>query len=382
MEHLRLFYEVTLERFSLQQLALAFGFVLGALILRKLLLYALGRYAGRLEGAERRGLPGLFLDALSRPLGMAILLLGLYLAVLSFRPSARIAGATGMAGSVLFGLVLTWLMLRLVDVFMRLLQQWTSRTDSTLDDQLVPLIGRAAKVAVGILAALMILQNFGYSVSGLIAGLGVGGLAVALAAQKTLADLFGSIMLLVDRPFVLGDWIRSPDGSIEGVVERIGFRSTRIRTFDQTLITIPNSRLADFVIDNVTLRPARRVWMTVRVPYRSTAEQMREIIGRIEAILRAHPEVDQESFLMVKFTDFGEYSREIMVYYFTVPTGWVDHLRIREEVNFRIVEALEEMGLSIAFPTQIVHLSQGPQVQERSHRGLRESPDSEAESSG
>ena len=337
MEHLRLFYEVTLERFSLQQLALAFGFVLGALILRKLLLYALGRYAGRLEGAERRGLPGLFLDALSRPLGMAILLLGLYLAVLSFRPSARIAGATGMAGSVLFGLALTWLMLRLVDVFMRLLQQWTSRTDSTLDDQLVPLIGRAAKVAVGILAALMILQNFGYSVSGLIAGLGVGGLAVALAAQKTLADLFGSIMLLVDRPFVLGDWIRSPDGSIEGVVERIGFRSTRIRTFDQTLITIPNSRLADFVIDNVTLRPARRVWMTVRVPYRSTAEQMREIIRRIEAILRAHPEVDQESFLMVKFTDFGEYSREIMVYYFTVPTGWVDHLRIREEVNFRIV---------------------------------------------
>ena len=351
-------YDQFMGKVPLHQLALAFGFVLCALVLRKVVLYLLGRHLSRSESTER--LSGMFLKALQKPLGMAILLAGFSLAVRSFDLSPRIQEVTNTLFGVLLAFVLTWFMLRKVNVLVLLLQRWTAHTDTTLDDQLVPLIGSAAKVAVGILAALMILQNMGYSVSGLVAGLGVGGLAVALAAQKTLADLFGSIMLLVDRPFVLGDWIRSPDGNIEGVVERIGFRSTRIRTFDRTLITIPNSRLAEFVIDNVTLRPARRVWMTVRLPYHATAEQIRQAVEDIEAILRAHPEVDPESFLMVKFVDFSEYARDVMVYYFTRPTGWVDHLRVREEINFKITEVLEEIGLRIAFPTQIVHLaSQG-----------------------
>jgi len=350
-------YERALEWLALPKLAVAFGFVLVSLVARKVVLCAANRYTNRLSDDRRGDVHVVFLRAAARPLGCAIVLLGLYLGTAVLQPSQRMLGHAHTAFSVLLAIALAWFLLRLVEVLTALLHRWAEKTDSTLDDQLVPLVGRAAKVAVAILAGLMVLQNMGYSVSGLIAGLGVGGLAVALAAQKTLADLFGSVMLLADRPFVLGDWIRSPDESIEGIVERIGFRSTRIRTFDQTLITIPNSRLADFVIDNVTLRPARRVWMTVRVPYHATADQMQAAVNRIESILRNHAEVDQESLLMVKFVDFGEYSRDTMVYYFTRPTGWVDHLRVREEVNLAITESLEEMGLSIAFPTQVVHLN-------------------------
>ena len=374
MEGLQSLLKPVLERLSLQELVLAFGFVLGSLVIRKVAVHLLQRREDHPETGDGADLHLLLIRTVRKPLGLAILLSGLYLAVHSFRPSERVVQMADTGFWVLFSFVLTWLMFGFVDIITHLLHRWAAKTDTTLDDQLVPLVGRAGKVAVGILAALMILQNMGYSVSGLIAGLGVGGLALALAAQKTLADLFGSIMLLVDRPFVLGDWIRSPDGSIEGVVERIGFRSTRIRTFDRTLVTIPNSRLADFVIDNVTLRPARRVWMTVRVPHHATGEQVRAAVQRIEGLLTAHPEVDQDSFLLVRFVDFGEYSRDIMVYYFTKPTGWVDHLRIREEINFEIVRVLEDLGLSIAFPTQVVHLAQEDGGKGRASSSASESP--------
>ena len=355
MEEVSLLYDQVLNRVPLYRLGLAFGFVLGGLVARRVALYILDRYAGRLARLSRTDLDDLFLEALQRPLGWAMLLLGIYMAVQSLSPSATVRAWANSAFSVLVGALLAWLMLRAVNVLTLLLHRWAEKTDSALDDQLVPLVGRAAKVVVGILAGLMILQNMGYSVSGLIAGLGVGGLAVALAAQKTLSDLFGSIMLLVDRPFTLGDWVKSPDGNIEGVVERIGFRSTRIRTFEKTLVSVPNSRLAEFIIDNMAQRPVRRVWITVGLTYDTTAGQMREAVGAIQSLLRTHPEVDP-AFFLVYFTDFGPHALDIMVYYFTNTTVWDDYLRIREDVNLKIMETLESMGLSIAFPTQTVHL--------------------------
>ena len=144
-------------------------------------------------------------------------------------------------------------MLRMVGVLTHILHGWAKSTDTALDDQLVPLVNRAARVAVGMLAALLILQNMGYSISGLIAGLGVGGLAVALAAQKTISDLFGSVMLLSDRPFLVGDWIKSPDANIEGVVERIGFRSTSHSHFRKNLDFGPQTAAWQILLSIISL---------------------------------------------------------------------------------------------------------------------------------
>lgn len=351
MEAFSLFYS---QMMKFEQVGLALGFTLGGLILWKLSHFVLDRYATRLARLSQTDLDDLLLQALAKPLGWAFFLLGLYGAIQSLRPSTLVWNWVNTVSSVMVGALLAWLMLRMVNVLTQLLHRWAKKTDSVLDDQLVPLVGRAAKVVVGILAGLMILQNIGYSISGLIAGLGVGGLAVALAAQKTLADLFGSIMLLVDRPFTLGDWVKSPDKNIEGVIERIGFRSTRIRTFEKTLISVPNNRLAEFVIDNMTERPGRRVWITVGLTYDTKAEEMREAVCAIRSLLRSHSEVDK-AFFLVNFTDFGSYSLDIMIYYFTNTTVWQDYLRIREDVNLRILEELESMGLKVAFPTQTLH---------------------------
>lgn len=347
--------ERVLTRVSLYQLGLSFCFVLAGLVGRWVLQFALSRYAGKLARLSKTDLDDQFIGAVTRPAGASVALLGVYLAVQSLRPSDELQEWLDSFFTVAVGIVLTWGMLRLVNVLTHVLGTWARGTDTALDDQLVPLVSKAAKVTVGVLAALVILQNLGVSISGLIAGLGVGGLAVALAAQKTLSDLFGSIMLLIDRPFMLGDWVKSPDGNIEGVVERIGFRSTRIRTFEKTLISVPNSRLAEFIIDNMNLRPVRRVWITVGVTYETTSKQMRDAVSGIEALLTSHPEVSQDFFL-VNFTDFGASSLDIMVYYFTNTIDWKDYLRIREDVNLKLMDLLEGMGLSIAFPTRTLHL--------------------------
>lgn len=342
------------------QLMVAFGIVLGALIARRLLRFFIDRAAKRLAKRTRTELDDLLIQAVEKPLEVTVIILGIYMAISSLNPPDRVREWLESVFWVPYALLIAWLMFRCVNVLTHILRGWAQRTDTTLDDQLVPLVERAAKVVVWIMAILMILQNMGYSISGLIAGLGVGGLAVALAAQKTLSDLFGSAMLLVDRPFVPGDWVQSPDRDIEGIVERIGFRSTRIRTFDQTLVSIPNSRLADFVINNISQRPVRRVWITVGLTYDTPVDKMREAVSRIDNLIRTHPEVDQTSTILVRFTEFGDSSFNIMVYYFANTVVWAEYLRIREDVNLCILDIVENLGLSIAFPTRTVHLHAPP----------------------
>lgn len=356
MESLSRLYTEILLRIPATQLGMAFLFVLGGLVLRKVVMVLMVKHLKAATKRSATDVDDLIVDALGRPAGAAVVLVSLYFAIQCFTISENTVAWVETVFSVLISIDVAWLMLRLVNVLTHVLEKWAEKTDTALDDQLVPLLNRAAKIAVGLLGAVVILQNMGYSISGLIAGLGVGGLAVALASQKTLADLFGSVMLLTDRPFLTGDWIKSPDAGIEGVVERIGFRSTRIRTFEKTLISVPNSRLADFIIDNIAQRPMRRVWITVGVTYGTSTDQMREAVRRIEDVLKGHAEVNQEFFL-VYFTDFGSSSLDIMVYYFTQTTVWEDYLRIREEVNLKMMEELEKMGVSIAFPTRTVHIA-------------------------
>lgn len=344
---------------SIEQVGIAFSILLGSLIVRRLIHVTFDRFARGVTSRSRTDLDDLLVEALSKPTRKIPIVVGLYFALNALHPPQIVLDGGQKLLALAISLLLMWLMLRLVNVGTEVLHRWAQRTDSALDNQLVPLVSKAAKVTVGLLAVLLVLQNLGYSISGLIAGLGVGGLAVALAAQKTLSDVFGSVMLLVDRPFTVGDWIKSPDGQVEGVIEEIGFRSTKIRTFEKTLIYVPNSRLADFIIDNIDRRPIRRVWITVGVTYDTTRSQMQKAVSEIRSMLASHEGVDQD-FFIVRFTDFGASSLDIMVYYFANTTAWDDYLAVREDVNLKIVGILEELGMEIAFPTQSVRLLTDP----------------------
>jgi len=203
---------------------------------------------------------------------------------------------------------------------------------------------------------LYVFQLLGYNVSSLLAGLGIGGLAVALALQDTLSNFFGSVFIFLDRPFMVGDWVKI--GDIEGIVEDIGFRSTRIRTWLKTLVSIPNKNVANATIDNWSRMPRRRVFQTIGVTYETTADQMEQAVKEIKKIIENDPGVDKD-FIVVKFSEFGDSSLNITVIYFTIDTTLAGHLETKERINLAIMRKLLDLGLSIAFPTMSIYLEKG-----------------------
>lgn len=244
---------------------------------------------------------------------------------------------------------------RSVEPFSQLIYTLAARSPSKLDDLIAPVIGRLMRIMTYALMLMLILQEVGVNVAGLIAGLGVGGLAVALAAQDTLANWFGAVMIYTDRPFEVGNWIKT--SQLEGVVEEIGMRSTRIRTFAQTVVSIPNRQLANEVIENFSRMPKRRISFKLGVTYDTTPAMLEEAIERIRDILREHPEVDQ-SFWLVKFTEFGASSLDIFLYYFTNTTDWERYLSVKQEINLNIMQRLNGIGVQFAFPSVSVYSSE------------------------
>lgn len=341
---------------TIGQLLLAFGFVIGGIVLRAVLNAIVSHRLLALAEKTETQADDLASEALINPLGLILPVVGVYLSVrtlLTVQP--QWLDTTDQVFRVVSILVITWTAFRLVDALSVLLLELASKTSSRLDDQVVPLVRKALKTFLGILAFILIAQNLGYSVSGLLAGLGIGGLALAMAAKDTLANLFGSIMILIDRPFHVGDWITFRGG--DGVVEEIGLRSTRIRTFAKTVVSIPNQALANATVENHSLMPKRRIKFTLGVTYESTVDQVGGLVTRIEDYLKSNTDIDQE-FMLVKFTTFNASSLDLFIYCFTVTTDWTQHLAVRQDVNLKVMSLVEEMDMSIAFPTQTIHLAQ------------------------
>lgn len=257
---------------------------------------------------------------------------------------------------------LAWTLMRLVDVFALAMGRLSEKTESRLDDQLVPMLRKTLKVVVVITIFVMVVQNLGYSVTSLVASLGVGGLALALAAKDTVANLFGSVVIFADRPFQVGDWVEF--GGIEGTVEEVGFRTTRVRRFDKSLVVVPNQIFSTSAITNHSLRPLRRLAFDVGLTYETKASEMRKMLDALRDLVKNHENIDQ-TFSFVQFTELGGSSLNIRVYCFSKSTDWLEYLALQEDMLLRIMDLVDANGLEMAFPTQTLYLrdEQWPQAQ-------------------
>lgn len=339
---------------ALWQFLAAFLFVLLGFVLKKASEYVFKTKLIPLLRKTPYDFDHLSAEAASAPVGVLLFLLGLYgaFAVLPLPTEPNVRGFVFGAMKVVVAADVIWFLFRIVDVSERYLRGLAARTESKLDDQLVPVIRKALKVTIGTIGFVWVVQLLGYSISSLIAGLGIGGLAIALALQDTLGNFFGSVFIFLDRPFAIGDWIKV--GDVEGIVEEIGFRSTRIRTWPATLVSMPNKTVAAATIDNWSKMPKRRVAQTVGVTYETTADEIERAVDAIREIVTNDEGVDKE-FIVVQFTDFGDSSLNILLYYFTVATAFADHLATKQRINVAVMRKLDEMGLSIAFPTRTVY---------------------------
>jgi len=351
------------------------GLLLAALVVGKVLSFVLARHGRKMMVTGRGRLIGTLLDSLAGPIGVllvsAALYAGGYILKTTTASVQTVAGETVKVSELellielpiwlkvcqAFAVVaLGWFIFKLVDLIEVVLSRWTSRTETTLDDQLVPLIRKALRIFVVIVVALFVIQNvFDQQIGPLVAGLGIGGLAFALAAKDLLSNLFGSVTIFSDRPFQLGDRIMI--AGHDGMVEEVGFRSTRIRTLMGHQVVVPNSVVANEAVENIGRRPYLKRTMEIAVTYDTPPDKLQRGVEIIREMLEARSDSFPEDMpAKVFFGDFAASSLNIIVYYWYSPPQWWDYLAFNHDFNMELLRRFNEEGIEFAFPTQTVHV--------------------------
>lgn len=334
------------------RLLTSFVIILLTYVARKIVGYLFENWLHRIVAKTSWEFDDKMVPAMRAPVGWMIFVIGLFIAltILNLSPEWDRAIVLGVKAATMT--IVFWGILKAVDVLAETMMGVAKKREMAIYG-FIPLIQKAARTFLLVVAIILVVQNLGYSVSSLLAGLGIGGLAVALAAQETLGNFFGSVSLVADRPFKVGDWIQVGD-KVDGDVEAIGMRSTKVRTWSKSLMSIPNKVLANEMIENWSRMPKRRVKQYIGVTYSTPADTMHDLVKDIKQLLRDDEGVQQD-FILVNFTDFGDSSLQILVYYFTTTTAWLEHMDIRQRINIKIMKAVEARGASMAFPTRSLH---------------------------
>lgn len=319
-------------------------------VIIRILLPLLKRYAQRNHWA----VDDLLLDTITTPVHLVIIALGIHVAALILSADGVPTFIEHLSRSLVI-VALFSALYKIIGLLTRTTTIVTSTIGLKIDKQLLPFMRTALQVILMALAVVIVLQEWEYDVGGLIAGLGLGGLAFALAAEDTVANLFGFTTIVGDRPLVQGEFIVTSD--VTGVVERVGFRSTRIRQMDQAIVTIPNSTLANSVITNWSRLQKRWINMTIGVTYHTTPDQMRELLARLEQLLKDHEDADPDS-VTVLFNKFGDSALEVMVRAYLRIADWTVFMKTQQGIMLEIMDIVSDLGLTFAFPSQSLYIEQ------------------------
>ncbi len=305
------------------------------------------------------------LHAMQRPLTLLIWVLGLTFAadIAASESTATIFTAVTPVRVVGSISAFTWFLIRLTVNFQQNIIDAGLAENENYDRSTAEAIGKLLRISILITAALMMLQTLGFSISGVLAFGGVGGIAIGFAAKDLLANFFGGLMIYLDRPFAVGDWIRSPDREIEGTVEQIGWRLTRIRSFDKRPIYVPNATFANIAVVNPSRMTHRRINETIGVRY-DDAAKLEAIIDDVRDMLHNHEEIDTSQTLMVNLVSFAPSSLDFFIYTFTKTTVWTKYHKVKQDVLFKIYHIVESHGAELAFPTSTVHLPDGVKLEQ------------------
>ena len=297
----------------------------------------------------------IILGAMMRPVTWIVWLVGLDIAVdiIYAETQGTIFTYSDSIRDVGVLVCIAWFVLGII----RGAEQEFGRESDKIDKHTVAAISKLVRLAVIVTAALVILQTLGFSVSGVLAMGGIGGLAVGFAAKDLLANFFGGLVVYFDRPFVIGDWIRSPDRDIEGTVENIGWRVTMIRDFQSRPLYVPNSVFTTIIVENPSRMANRRIYETIGLRY-SDLTSMDKVVAEVEAMLRSHDEIDPDKTLMVNFNEFADSSVDFFIYCFTRTTLWVKFHQVKQDVMLRIADIIEANDAEIAFPTSTIHIGE------------------------
>jgi len=327
-------------------LLLAIGSVVGA----RIVYWVFARISRRLARKTKTALDDIVLDMIEEPIAVMLSFIGIRFALGTLSFPEGLETWIGYVFNVVIILATAWLISRLFDaLFKQYVVTWAEKSDTDLDDQLLPIVHKVANVVIWSVALIIALDNAGYDVGALVAGLGIGGLAFAMAAKDTIANIFGGFTIFTDKPLSLNDRVRI--AGYDGSVREIGLRSTRIETLDGTVVTVPNSKFADSPVENVSLEPSRKVKVQLGLVYDTKPDEMDKAIELLKEITASNPNLEEK--VLVSFTEFGDFSLNLLLIYY-IRKG-ADILETQSVINRAILAQFNEYGLEFAFPTQTLY---------------------------
>jgi len=333
------------------------GSIMAGLIAGRVIAFGMNFLVSRWERREQRQLPQLILKCLSKPIIFFFFVIGLEFGLAVLNLATAIRGAADKVISTFYALALGYAIYRLVDIVDHYLGEWARKTESRLDDMLVPMVRKSLRITIGVIVAIFVVQNFYGTerMATLLAGLGVGGLAVALAAQDTIKNFFGSFMILVDKPFHVGDRIKF--AGHDGPVEQVGFRTTRIRTMEGHLVTVPNSKIMDEAVENIGQRPYIRRFANITITYDTPPDKVVRAVEILRELLNHHEGMSADLPPRVYFSEFNDASLNIVMLYWYHPADWWQYMEFTHKLNMQILERFNAEGIEFAFPTQTIYLA-------------------------
>ena len=355
--------EILLTNFlgnSIKDYIYFFGIILIGLIFKKLISKYLSNILYKVVGKKDNNV-GIdkFDELLTKPIGFFIVLCFIYFGASYVSYPSFIDENFQSIFSKIFSLFLIYaiykIFVKVIDYIGLILKQRAAETENKMDDQLIPFAIEIGRILVVIFALFFTLGNvFDINITALATGLGIGGIAIAMASKESLENLLGSFTIFFDRPFTVGDVVRV--GTVTGLVEKVGFRSTRIKTFDKSVVTVPNKKMIDAELDNLGLRPVRRVKFHIGLTYDTSTEQIKNIVSDIQEMINRHEKTNEEG--KVRFQEFGASSLDIMVLYYVNSPKWGDLIDVKEDVNYKIMDIVKKHNSDFAFPSTSVYLHQ------------------------
>lgn len=338
------------------RLLLLFMVLLVIMLLRRAVTPLIFRPLERLVERTPNQIDNIVLQTAQRPLRVVIIAIAIFVttAVLDFGPELqRFAGNVSRALLIAAAIITIY---NLIDMISFTSETLRNVTGVSIEERLLPFLRVVAKVFVVVMGGLIIMQEFGFDVSGLIASFGIVGLAFSLAAQDTAANVFGFTAIVSDNPFKVGDFIVTKD--FEGIVEHVGVRSTRVRKLDQSLVSVPNNALTNTAVTNWSRLAKRRIDFYIGLTYSTNSQQMRDVLEQIREMLRARPNIDPDS-VVARFVRFGDSSLDIRIIAYALLADWNSWTAEIEEINLALLDIVERAGLSFAFPSRSLYIESG-----------------------
>ncbi|KHD09833.2 hypothetical protein PN36_06820 [Candidatus Thiomargarita nelsonii] len=345
-----------------KKLLLASFIFIFALLLRKLFARVVLKQLKKFAASTESTLDNDIIAALESPFKFIFIVVGFYFATLVLNLPAEFDEILTPLIRSLVAFTLFWAFFSCVEPFSVFIDKLTLKFGTELTGALKNFFIKGLKIFIALIGLTAILNEWGINVIGLLASMTLVGAAVALAAKETLANIFSVLTIIFDKMFKPGDWIMTPD--VEGVVEEIGSRATKIRTFSKAIVTVPNATLVNSAVTNWSQMTNRRVKMRLALEYRTRREQVTRITQRVKDYLQNHPDIETSNKVVtfVFLVEFNESSIDILLYYFTKTTNWEEWLRIREENMLEFMKIIEDEGAAFAFPSQQLYVEKLPVV--------------------